>query len=62
MDAVTGSHVLIVGNPAEGFSYFGPVVPNTPHLDEYIDRELRNETWWLVKLNPLPEPDGTDGL
>jgi Helix-turn-helix len=54
------SHLLIVGTPADGFRYIGPVTPNDPDLDEYIDRELRDEYWWLVELDPLPveeEPD-----
>lgn len=47
--------VLVVGNPADGFRFIGPVTPNDPALDEYVETELRNETWWYAPLTALPE-------
>jgi hypothetical protein len=48
-------HILIVGNPVDGLTIYGPIEPNTQEVDEYIDRDLRNQTWWMVEIKPLPE-------
>lgn len=47
--------LLVYGNPAEGFTYVGPVTPNDPDLDHFVDTGLRNVTWWYVPLRTLPE-------
>jgi hypothetical protein len=49
-----GTHVLVVGNPADGFRFYGPITPNDPALELFIETELRNEDWWYAELRPLP--------
>jgi hypothetical protein len=46
--------VLITGTPADGFRFIGPVTPNDPDLDTFIDTELRGQDWWYATLEPLP--------
>lgn len=45
--------LLVYGDPAEGFTYVGPVTPNDPELDLFVDTELRTVTWWYVPLRTL---------
>lgn len=47
--------LLVYGDPAEGFHFIGPVTPNDPKLDAFVDSELRNVTWWYVPINTLSE-------
>lgn len=47
-------HVLVVGNPFDGMQVFGPVTPNDPDLEEYIEREHHDDYWWLVTLGKIP--------
>lgn len=51
----TDPHVLIYGDPIGGFTTIGPVIPNTPQLDRFIDIELRATTWWLARLDSLDD-------
>lgn len=62
--------VLLVGDPVDGFAYYGPFLPGDL-ADEAIERAFGNETWWYVPLRPLPglappagapaTPEETDG-
>lgn len=52
--------LLVSGTPADGFKYVGPVIPNDPDLDDYVDRHLRNEYWWYVDLRSLAEARAED--
>jgi hypothetical protein len=56
-DEANTSTVLIVGTPADGFRFIGPVTPNDPALDAYVDTELRGQDWWYATLEPLPESE-----
>lgn len=47
--------ILVYGDPASGFKFIGPVIPNDPDLDEYIDTHLPNETWWYVPVTTLDQ-------
>jgi hypothetical protein len=49
------SMVLVYGDPAGGFQFVGPVTPNDPDLEDYIERELRGVSWWYVPLRSLDE-------
>lgn len=47
--------ILVYGDPASGFKFIGPVVPNTPDLEEYIETHLQNDTWWFVPVTSLDD-------
>jgi hypothetical protein len=49
-----GTHLLVTGNPENGFTFYGPVTPNDPDLDEFTDRELAGQYWWHIPLTPPP--------
>lgn len=44
-------HILILGNPIDGFNYIGPF-PSYEDADEYCqsDAIARNESWWIFEL------------
>lgn len=44
-------HILVSGNPIDGFSYIGPF-PDYASAHAYAEAELRDEEWWLVALQP----------
>lgn len=46
--------VLVVGDPIEGFRFYGPTVANDPDLEALTDR-LTHETWWYAKLIEIPK-------
>ncbi len=51
---IPGEQVLLVtGDPGSGFRYIGPVTPNDPDLDEYIETNLRDEYWWYLPVQSL---------
>jgi 6-pyruvoyl tetrahydropterin synthase len=50
--------LLIVGDPTDGFSFYGPL-EDGDQVDAEA-RELRNKTWWLVGLHDLPHEWSTD--
>jgi len=43
--------ILVVGNPADGFQYFGPF----PELIDEITDQFDKEEWWCVDLNPVDD-------
>ena len=47
-------HVIAVGNPFDGITLHGPIVPNTPETEEFLENECRNETWWIIEVQPIP--------
>lgn len=44
------THVVIVGNPVDGFAYYG-----TDDLD--IPADTFNDEWWAVELRRMPNDD-----
>jgi len=44
--------LLVWGTPADGFTFMGPMIPNDPAMEAWIERELNNEYWWYVPLKP----------
>lgn len=48
--------LLVTGDPATGFAYTGPVRPNDPDVDEYIETHLRDAYWWYVPVRPFVAP------
>jgi hypothetical protein len=58
-DGVSDQPVMLVyGNPADGFTYVGPVVPNDPELESYIETELHDQYWWYVSFTSLDQARG----
>jgi hypothetical protein len=62
---MTDPHVVLTGNPVDGFDLFGP----TPLDDEDGRREARTrrledigEEWWLAPLRPLEDLASIDGV
>lgn len=49
------AHVIVVGNPADGFSFIGPFY-DADSIEEYSFK-LKDEEWWLVDLKN-PKEDG----
>lgn len=49
------SKILVVGNPGDGFRLIGPVTPNDPALDHYIDFQLTSEDWWYLPVQSLDD-------
>jgi len=41
--------VVAVGNPFDGISLFGSF-DTAEAANEWADREVRNETWWVMSL------------
>lgn len=60
-DTFTAEHepvepvILMVGNPSDGFKLIGPVMPNDPDLDRFIELYMQNDYWWYVPLMSLRE-------
>ena len=52
---MSGTHILVSGNLVDGFSFIGPVTPNDPTLDRYVDTELNGQEWHYVQLTSLDE-------
>jgi hypothetical protein len=44
--------LLVWGTPADGFTYMGPMMPNDPAMEAWIERELRDQYWWYIPLKP----------
>lgn len=49
------THVLVTGDLVTGFTFIGPITPNDPILDEYVDTELRDQHWAYIELTSLPD-------
>lgn len=47
--------LLVYGDPVEGFQFIGPITPNDPDLDEFVERELHNVTWWYAPIQSLSQ-------
>lgn len=45
-----GMHVIMTGNPADGFAVIGPF-NNAEEASEYADEHFREEEWWLLPLH-----------
>jgi hypothetical protein len=43
-------HILIVGNPMDGFSYFGPF-ESVEDAIEYGEKNFAEDEWWVSELN-----------
>lgn len=48
------THLLVYGNPVDGFTFIGPITPNDPELEAWIENHLAGETWWYA---PLKRPE-----
>jgi hypothetical protein len=48
-------HVLVVGNPAEGFRLIGPVVPNDHKLEQVTDIVFKDQYWWYLHMESLDD-------
>ena len=60
-DDATDMHVVVVGDPISGFSFFGPT-PLHDTADGYHEGRTRlleekGEDWWLARLRPLSSLD-----
>lgn len=51
---ITEPIVLVVGNPIDGLTLYGPSTANDPQLEDFIERELNQETWWYAPLQSIP--------
>jgi hypothetical protein len=47
--------LLVWGSPDDGFRFVGPVTPNDPELDKFVDEQLRNVNWWYAPLSSLED-------
>jgi hypothetical protein len=47
--------LLVWGSPEDGFHFVGPVMPNDPELDSFVDQQLRNVNWWYAPLSSLED-------
>lgn len=54
--------VLVVGDPASGFEFYGPTVANDPALEELTETLGRSQSWWYVDLKPIPRREVPDGV
>ncbi len=46
--------LIVVGDPAKGFRFYGPVLASDLVAREDLDTNLGSEPWWSVDLNPMP--------
>lgn len=53
-DPMTAPVMVMSGNPRDGFAVYGPLVPNTPQIEDLTDNHLRNVDWWYVPISTLP--------
>jgi hypothetical protein len=44
--------LLVWGDPVSGFTYMGPMTPNDPAMETWIETNLSDEYWWYVPLKP----------
>jgi hypothetical protein len=48
--------LLIVGNPVDGFDYYGPF-PDADAASEWAENNRRDEVWWTTKLTTPKNED-----
>lgn len=46
--------VLAHGSPSDGLTLIGPIVPNNPDMEEWIERNLGDDYWWYL---PVEAPE-----
>jgi hypothetical protein len=52
-----GMSIVVSGNPADGFSFYGPF-PGAAEGNVWADRTRRNAEWWVARLEfPFPAPE-----
>jgi hypothetical protein len=44
--------LLVWGTPVDGFTHMGPVEPNDPDMERWIETYLKDESWWYVEVKP----------
>ena len=48
----TGLHIVVTGNPVDGFAFYGPF-KTAEHANEEADEAFRHEEWWIAPLQAL---------
>ena len=54
-------HILVTGNPVDGFQYVGPFEDQTAVM-LYVDQQRDGIDWWMVELQPPPAEFMPPGL
>lgn len=52
----TAPHIVIIGDPVDGFRYYGPF-PNWDEASDWTETDCRDCDWWIA---PLIAPSSTD--
>lgn len=50
-EAATDPAVVVVGNPCDGFRFFGPFF-SCEEANDWADVEMRNDEWWVSSMTP----------
>lgn len=45
-----GMHIVLVGNPVDGFSFFGPFT-TSDEAATWAEAAPLNDDWWVAPLN-----------
>jgi hypothetical protein len=51
-----GMHVVIIGNPVDGFSIYGPF-KTAPDAVAWAQQEREGEEYWIAPLHPAVAND-----
>lgn len=55
------THIVIIGNPVDGFTHYGPfddAAVATDWADEYVQADKYGLDWWVVDLHDPEEDEG----